>query len=285
MKKIFICLMCALFISGCSLIDDEVSEESYATYYPYVYASNYMLKGIANVTSIYPSGVDTKTYELTNKQKENYSNAHSFIYTGLNDEVKLAVDFLNNNSNLNLIDATHGLNYSSSVSELWLNPSNYIMIARNIKNTLIDYESNVYNREKINDRYEELKIQISELDVALTMMSKNASRNTILIGDDTLSFLTKYNLNILSLNPKNENYSKDYQDAKRLIASGDIKYIYVLDNSELSNEINTFITENKIEIIKLDSMYTLSEEKRKNNDNYYTIMEQNINLLKKELFK
>lgn len=285
MKKLLTIIMSLLVLTGCSFAEEEISDITYTTYYPYVYATNYMLNGIENVLSIYPSGVDTTTYELTKKQKENYSNSHTFIYTGLNDEVKLAVEFLNNNSSLNLIDATHGLNYSTSIAELWLNPSNYLMIARNIKSTLIDYESNIYNREKISDRYDELKILISELDVELTMISKNASKNNILIADDTLAFLSKYNLNVLSLNPKNENYSKSYSDAKKLIANGEIKYIYAIKGTSLSDEINTFIAENNIEKVEINPMYTISEEERKNNDSYYTIMKENIDKLKLELLK
>lgn len=285
MKKILLSIICILLLTGCSLTQDEISNITYVTYYPYQYAANYMLGGIENVLSIYPSEADTTTYELTKKQKENYSSGHNFIYTGLNDEVKLAVDFLNNNSNLNLIDATHGLSYNTNISELWLNPSNYLMIARNIKTTLIDYESNVYNREKINNRYDDLKIKISELDVELTMISKNANRKSILIGNDTLSFLSKYNINVLSLNSKNENYSKDYSDAKKLIASGDIKFVYVIKGVTLSDEVNTFIVENNIEKIELNPMYTLTEEERKNNEDYYSIMKDNIDKLKKELLR
>ena len=133
--------------------------------------------------------------------------------------------------------------------------------------------------------YDKLKIEISELDVELTMISKNASRNSILIADDSLLFLNKYNINALSLNQNSENYSKSYNEAKRLIGTGDIKYIYTIKGKELTNEVNTFITENGIEKIELDPMYTLSEDQRKNNSNYPSIMRENIDKLKTELFR
>lgn len=285
MKKLLIVLMGLFILTACDLTENTNDKTIYTSFYPFEYATRYMYGNYSTISSIYPSGVDLSTYELTNKQKDLYSNADIFIYSGLDDEVKLAVDFLNTNSNLNLIDATRGLNYTNDISELWLNPSNYLMVARNIKGTLIDYESNLYNQDSINKLYDELKIEISELDVELTMISKNASRTSILIADDTLSFLSKYNLNVLSLNPNNENYSKSYNEAKRLIGAGDIKYIYVIKDKVLQADIESFIADNNLEKIEIDPMYTLSEEQRKNNSNYTTIMKENIDKLKTELFR
>lgn len=159
MKKIIVLLLSLLLITGCQ--NEEVSTKTaYATYYPLEYATNYMYSSFAKVKSIYPNGIDTKSYELTEKQKGIYSNGVTFIYAGVTDEVKLAAEFLNANSNLNIIDGTKGLSFSNDVCELWLDPSNYLMIARNIKSTLIDYTSNVYDEEKIDKLYNELKLRL-----------------------------------------------------------------------------------------------------------------------------
>ena len=37
------------------------------------------------------------------------------------------------NQNLKLIDTSLGMNYNYSIEELWLNPYNYLMMAKNIK--------------------------------------------------------------------------------------------------------------------------------------------------------
>lgn len=285
MKKLFILFMGVFLLTGCDFTGNNDDKTIYTSFYPFEYATKYMYGDYSTISSIYPSEVDINTYELTSKQKDLYSSADIFIYSGLDKEVKLAVDFLNTNSNLNLIDATRGLSFNNDISELWLNPSNYLMIARNIKGTLNDYENNVYTQENVNNLYDKLKIEISELDVELTMISTNASRNSILTADDTLSFLSKYNINVLSLNPDNENYSKYYNEAKRLIGTGNIKYIYVIKGKELSNDVSTLITENNLEKIEIDPMYTLTEDQRKNNSTYSTIMKENIDKLKTELFR
>ena len=285
MKKVFILFLSLFLLTGCSFTNNNNVSTVYTTYYPFEYATKYMYGEFADISSIYPSEVDIDTYELTNKQREKYSSGNIFVYTGLTKEVKLAVDFVNENRRLNLIDATNALSFTSGIEELWLNPSNYLMIARNIKSTLNDYEPNLYNREKVNELYEELKIKISELDVEYTMMGNNASRKDILIADDALAFLSKYNINVLSLDPESENYSRSYNEAKRLASSGDIKYIYVLKGKALSNEIETFITENNLEKQEIDTMYTLSEEQRKVSGDYISIMKENIDMFKTELFR
>ena len=284
MKKIII-LLSLILLTGCEFGNKEKEITINTTYYPIEYAVDYLYSDYSNISSIYPSEINTDSYELTKKQKEIYSNSDIFIYSGLTKEVDYAVDFLNANSNLNIIDATRGLNMENDISELWLNPANYLIIARNIKNTLKDYENNIYNIEKMEKAYEDLKISISELDVEYTMMAKNASKKSILIADDTLSYLSKYNINVLTLNPNNENYSKSVNDAKLLIASKDIKYIYTIAGKELSEDIEKYITDNNLEKIEIEPMYTLTEEERKENENYITIMRKNIDKFKTELFR
>ena len=240
------------------------------------------LKDFATVKSIYPNGIDTSKYTLTDKQKSIYASSDMFVYAGVTDEVKLAAEFLNTNQNISIIDGTKGLSYSSEVCELWLDPSNYLMIARNIKSTLIDYANNVYDEEKIDKLYDELKIKISEIDVDLTMMGKNASNKNILVTNDSFNFLSKYNINVISIK---EGDTKSINDAKKLINSGEIKYAYVLRGNTLSQEIETFIKNYNLEKIEIDSMYTITDEDKNNGNDYLSIMTENINKFKTELFR
>lgn len=281
MKKIIVLLMSLFLLTGC-LEEEKLDKIAYTTYYPLEFATNYMYKDFATVKSIYPNGIDTSKYTLTDKQKSIYAASDMFVYAGVTDEVKLAAEFLNTNQNISIIDGTKGLSYSSEVCELWLDPSNYLMIARNIKSTLIDYANNVYDEEKIDKLYDELKIKISEIDVDLTMMGKNASKKNILVTNDSFNFLSKYNINVISIK---EGDTKSINDAKKLINSGEIKYAYVLRGNTLSEEIETFIKNYNLEKIEIDSMYTITDEDKNNGNNYLSIMTENINKFKTELFR
>lgn len=281
MKKVIVLLMSLFLLTGC-LEEEKLDKIAYTTYYPLEFATNYMYKDFATVKSIYPNGIDTSKYTLTDKQKSIYASSDMFVYAGVTDEVKLAAEFLNTNQNISIIDGTKGLSYSSEVCELWLDPSNYLMIARNIKSTLIDYANNVYDEEKIDKLYDELKIKISEIDVDLTMMGKNASKKNILVTNDSFGFLSKYNINVISIK---EGDTKSINDAKKLINSGEIKYAYVLRGNTLSQEIETFIKNYNLEKIEIDSMYTITDEDKNNGNNYLSIMTENINKFKTELFR
>lgn len=281
MKKVIVLLMSLFLLTGC-LEEEKLDKIAYTTYYPLEFATNYMYKDFATVKSIYPNGIDTSKYTLTDKQKSIYASSDMFVYAGVTDEVKLAAEFLNTNQNISIIDGTKGLSYSSEVCELWLDPSNYLMIARNIKSTLIDYANNVYDEEKIDKLYDELKIKISEIDVDLTMMGKNASKKNILVTNDSFNFLSKYNISVISIK---EGDTKSINDAKKLINSGEIKYAYVLRGNTLSEEIETFIKNYNLEKIEIDSMYTITDEDKNNGNNYLSIMTENINKFKTELFR
>ena len=281
MKKVIVLLMSLFLLTGC-LEEEKLDKIAYTTYYPLEFATNYMYKDFATVKSIYPNGIDTSKYTLTDKQKSIYAASDMFVYAGVTDEVKLAAEFLNTNQNISIIDGTKGLSYSSEVCELWLDPSNYLMIARNIKSTLIDYANNVYDEEKIDKLYDELKIKISEIDVDLTMMGKNASKKNILVTNDSFNFLSKYNINVISIK---EGDTKSINDAKKLINSGEIKYVYNLRRNTLSEEIETFIKNYNLEKIEIDSMYTITDEDKNNGNNYLIIMTENINKFKTELFR
>lgn len=281
MKKVIVLLMSLFLLTGC-LEEEKLDKIAYTTYYPLEFATNYMYKDFATVKSIYPNGIDTSKYTLTDKQKSIYAASDMFVYAGVTDEVKLAAEFLNTNQNISIIDGTKGLSYSSEVCELWLDPSNYLMIARNIKSTLIDYANNVYDEDKIDKLYDELKIKISEIDVDLTMMGKNASNKNILVTNDSFNFLSKYNINVISIK---EGDTKSINDAKKLINSGEIKYAYVLRGNTLSQEIETFIKNYNLEKIEIDSMYTITDEDKNNGNDYLSIMTENINKFKTELFR
>ena len=281
MKKVIVLLRSLFLLTGC-LEEEKLDKIAYTTYYPLEFATNYMYKDFATVKSIYPNGIDTSKYTLTDKQKSIYASSDMFVYAGVTDEVKLAAEFLNTNQNISIIDGTKGLSYSSEVCELWLDPSNYLMIARNIKSTLIDYANNVYDEEKIDKLYDELKIKISEIDVDLTMMGKNASKKNILVTNDSFNFLSKYNINVISIK---EGDTKSINEAKKLINSGEIKYAYVLRGNTLSQEIETFIKNYNLEKIEIDSMYTITDEDKNNGNDYLSIMTENINKFKTELFR
>lgn len=286
MKKKLILLLCTciIMLSGCNLNEDFSDKYIYTTFYPIEYATQTLYEKESKIASVYPDNATT-SYEVTDKKKKIYSTGEIFVYSGIANEAYLARDLLNANSNLKLIDATKGMDNNLSITNIWLDPSNYLMLCSNIKSSLIDYNNNVYTKEKIEENYKKLNEEVSEIDVKLYDIGKNGNYNTILTTSDVFNYLTKYNINVISINKNNESIDKAYAEATKLIKAKDIEYIYVLENEELTEEQEKFISSNSLTKVTINDMYTLSDEERKEEKDYIILMDEIIDNYKKELYK
>ena len=286
MKKKLFCLLsaCIFMLSGCNLNEDFSDKYVYTTFYPIEYATNILYGTKSKISSVYPDNATTD-YGVTDKKKKIYSNGEIFIYSGIAKEANLAKDLLNANSNLKLIDATKGMDNNLNITNIWLDPSNYLMLCSNIKSSLIEYNDNVYTKEEIENNYKTLNEKVSEIDVKLYDIGKNGNYNTILATSDVFNYLTKYNINVISIDKNTESIDKSYAEATSLIKSKKIEYIYVLENEKLTEEQEKFISSNSLTKVTINDMYTLTDEERKEEKDYITLMDEIIDNYKKELYK
>ena len=284
MKKLLVLFAFIFLLSGCDFVDDFSDKYVYTTSYPIEYATTMLYKDHANISSVYPNGANSK-YEVTDKKKEKYADSETFIYSGISNEAFLARDLLNINGKLQIIDATKGISNNYSYTRVWLNPANYLMLCSNIKSSLIEYNENAYVKEEIAKNYDLLNEKISELDVQLYNIGRNGNYDTILTTSDDLNFLTKYNINVVSIDEKNEQSDKSYADAKKLITDKKIEYIYYIEGQELNPTQEKFISDNSLKKIEINDLFTLSEEERAENKDYISLMNEIIEKYKTELYK
>ena len=69
-----------------------------------------------------------------------------------------------------------------------------------------------------------------------------------------------------------------------MIKNGTISYIFLTDNKEISETVQNLITKTGVNTITLNTISSLSEANRKDNKDYITLMNENIELLKQELY-
>ena len=333
MKKIFLLITSIFLLTGCSVFKSDALEgaDVYTTTYPVNYLINYLYGDNSNIYSIYPSGVNFKEYELSEKKLNEFAKSSLFVFNSQDIDRNYAVNMLNKNDNLKLIDTSLGMNYTHSIEELWLNPYNYLMMAKNIKTSLNEYISDPYLNKQIDDKYELLQYELSKLDATYKETLKNAKYTTIVTDNELFKFLEKYNIEVISLEEniktitikEDDNLSdisKEYNvsisdilthnnktdetikvgetikipvktiessnvnKVKKLISENQIKYIFSNTN-ESNNIVNDLIKENKLELITINTMYSIDGNINNTNDNYLTIMNDNLELLKKELYK
>lgn len=281
---ILLILSVTLLCSGCSN-DSMDNIEIVVTNYPCEYIAKKIYDNHATISSIYPDGVDINNYKISNKQKHDFASKDLFIYNGLLEkERNLAVDLLEMNPDLKIIDTAYVLETDYSPEELWLNPSSLLMMSQNIRLGLEEYINSNYLKKEVDEAYNELKIELSELDAQYRVAVDSTSDKTIVVADSALKYLEKFGLNVICIDT--DASQKDISDAYDAVESEGVSYIITFvgedDNDNVKEIMNNNTSIKKIELYKLD---ILSDEQRSNGDNYLTIMKENLELIKKELYQ
>lgn len=288
MKKIATILLTLTMListSGCLKRDNLEDIDIYTTSYPIEYITNRLYGKHSTVKSIYPDGIIIDQYELTDKQIKDYSNASLFIFNGLATEKNYVAPIFEYNQKIKIIDTTLSMDYENYIEELWLNPSNFLMLAQNIKIGFNEYINNHYLKNDIEEKYEELKVEVSNLDAKIKLMVESSTNKTIVVADDLFKFLEdKYGLTVISLEENDNLTDKTKADVVNLITSGEISYIFTTQNREINETVNEIKNATNVELVELKTIANLTEEERKNKDDYFTLMNYNIELLKQELY-
>ncbi len=284
MKKLIllIIILCTL-ATGCFKRDNLENITIYATSYPIEYIVNTLYKDHSKIYSIYPPGSNISKYDLTKKQIKDYSKMDLYVFNGLSKEKNYVNSMFKHNKNLMIIDSTQSMEITYDMSELWIDPSNFLMISLNIKNGLLRYINNHYLTEEINKKYDELKIIVSNLDAKLKLLSENSSNPIIISDNDALRFLEKYGFKVISLEENDNLTEKVVSDAKKLL-NGDLNYIFTFDNDNLNNTVKKLVEQTKAKTIELNNLSILTEEQKNDKADYITLMNENIEHLKEELY-
>ncbi|MBR3489870.1 MAG: zinc ABC transporter substrate-binding protein [Bacilli bacterium] len=287
MKKILISVglvLGALFLPGCDAINNMENITIYTSSYPIEFVTKELYGEHSKVYNMYPQGIDLNEYKLTDKQISDYANSDLIIYNGLSDEQKYIVKMINKNNKLKIIDATSKIEYTSSIDEIWINPSNLLKIAKNTKDGLDEYINSSLIKDEINDNYEDLKVEISSIDADLKEMVENAADKTIVTSSNKLNFLTKYGLNVISVDEATLT-DKTLSDAKKALATDSINYIFIIKGEEKSETVNSLLSENdKIKTLEIDTLSNISTEDKNDGKDYISIMNDNIDKFKQELY-
>lgn len=285
MKKVFYLLIILCLCTGCFKRDEFENITIYTSNYPIKYITERLYGENSEITSIYPNGVDIETYKLNKKQIKDYSSSNLFIFNGLMDQEKnYVIQMFDQNKHLKIIDSTLSMEYTNDINELWLNPTNFLMISQNIKTGLAEYITNHYMIEEINKNYEDLKLEISEIDANLKLMGESSNKKLIVTSSDLFKFLEKYGIEVVSLE-ENENLNeKIVNDVIDYIKSGKIQYIYLKQDEKINDTIKSIIDNTNVKTINIYTLSTISDEQENNEQDYVSIMNENINLFKQELY-
>lgn len=289
-KLLILLLTTIILLSGCSFTKDSMEDITiYTTIYPVRYLIDSLYGEYSTIYSVYPSGIDPNEYELSEKKMKEYANTDLFVFNSLDRDRDFAVDMINENKDLKIIDVSLGMTYENDIAELWLNPYNYLMMTQNTKNGLLEYVDNPYlisNNDKtgIEDKYDELQYNLSRLDADMKEDISLATYKTIVVDNDLFKFLEKYDLKVISLEENDNLNENTLNEVKKLINNGSIKYIFS-SKAETNQTCKNLIETYSLELVTLNTMESIDGGITNSNESYLTVMNNNIDLLNKELYK
>ena len=97
-------------------------------------------------------------------------------------------------------------------------------------------------------------------------------------------FFEKYNLKVISLEENDNLNENTINEVKKLINNNEIKYIFS-SKSETNDTCKNLIDNYNLELVTLNTMETIDGGITNSNESYITVMNNNIDLLNKELYK
>lgn len=182
-------------------------------------------------------------------------------------------------------DEDHAEDHNSDASEdnlhtdphTWVSPKSAIIMARNIKDSLqaVDPE----HKDGYEERYNKLAERLQALDTKFEEELSKLPNHKIVVSHQAFSYLARdYGLEqhaIMGLSPDAEPRGQDIVKLSKMVKEEGIRYIFF---EELVSDklAKTLAAEAGVSTMVLNPVEGLTEEQAKNGDNYFTLMEKNL---------
>ncbi|WP_299089317.1 zinc ABC transporter substrate-binding protein [uncultured Metabacillus sp.] len=274
---------------------------------------------LVEVESILPPGGDAHTFEPTSKLMVDIAESDGFIYSGVGIEnyatqieealAKEDVAFINAGKGIELEshdheteetgeEAAHEHEDETHVEEaahdehdhgdtdphVWLDPVLSITLAENIKQSLIDIHPE--GKETFEENFQKLKSQLEDLDQSFKDLVKAADKKEILVSHAAYGYWQQRygieQISVLGLSPTEEPSQKELKDIIDVATEHDINHI-IFEANVSSNVTDIVQSEIGAEALYLSNLETITEKDINNNEDYFSIMNKNLETLKKAL--
>lgn len=164
----------------------------------------------------------------------------------------------------------------------WVSPKSALIMADNIRQSLIDADPQ--HAAGYEERYGALKEKLEKLDETFSSSLSGLQNREIVVSHQAFGYLARdYNLKqhaIMGLSPDAEPRAQDLVKLSKTVKENGIRYIFF---EELVSDklAKTLASETGVETLVLNPVEGLTKEQEKKGENYFTLMEKNLqNLLK-----
>ncbi|MCP3029819.1 ZinT/AdcA family metal-binding protein [Halobacillus sp. A1] len=292
----------------------------FTTVYPLQFFAEQIAGDQASVESILPPGSDPHTYEPTTKEMVEIAEADAFIYNGAGlepyaDKISESIEsdditILEASKGIDLEEHAHdhegeegshedehdheadekshddhaGHNHGDQDPHVWLDPVRSVQMAEHIKDTLV--ELNPEQEEAFNKNFEELKGNLESLDQEFHTQLESLPENKIIVSHAAYGYWEKaYGIEQIALSglsPTNEPSQKEVQNIIETSEKHGLKHVFFEQN--VTPKVAEVVRkEIDAETLRIHNLSVLTEEDIKNNEDYFTLMQHNLEQLTKAL--
>jgi zinc transport system substrate-binding protein len=309
----FFILSIVLLVTGCNGQENTEQENQnltiYTTIYPLEDFANRIGGDLVDVKSVYPPNTDAHTFEPTPRTMTEIADADAFIYTGVGLEgfVDAAIKTLSN-EHVQLIEAGSGIELSGTGDNhghesedahgeneehhaehdtdphIWIDPVLSISLAENIKEALVELKPE--SKEVFEENYAALKEELMALDNEFTTAVTNSSNPEILVSHAAYGYWERRygieQISVAGLSPSQEPSQKQLQHIIETAKEHDINYV-IFEQNVTGKVAEVVQKEIGAEALTLHNLESLTDEDINNNEDYFSLMRRNLEVLKKAM--
>ncbi|MDQ0300252.1 zinc transport system substrate-binding protein [Salibacterium salarium] len=304
---LFILLIMAVFAVGCASDEEQTGDASenneeeplqiYTTIFAWEDFANKIGGEEVEVENVVPAGGDAHSFEPTSKTMVDIAEGDAFMYNGAGMEgfAEAVNDTIQNEGALS-IEVAEGIDLNSLSEDhshedeeehnhdsgdvdphLWLDPVLAKEAAENIKDALIELRPE--KEETFEENFVALEQDLEELDESFSETVTSTENNEFVVSHAAYGYWEdRYGLNqtsVSGVSPSDEPSQKELQDIIETVEEAGIQHILFEEN--VSSKVTEVVQEEVgAEALYLHNLSTRTEEEIDNGNDYFDLMEQNI---------
>lgn len=308
-------LAASLLLSGCGAGDGNVKGKVnvVTTIYPLYYFAQQIGGDEAHVVNLVAAGVEPHDWTPKSRDLTQANKAQVFLYNGAGLEGWMD-DFLpaiTAGSDVRIVEASHGIalidghgeeedEHGSGEAEgaeehhdhdhgdvdphTWVSPRSGLTMAANVKDAFV--AADPAHRADYEARYEKLNERLAALDAKFAATLAPYAGKDIVVSHQAFGYLCRdYGLNqlaIMGLSPDAEPRAQDLLDIADYVKEHGIKTIF-FEELVSPRLADTLAKEANVGTTVLNPLEGLTPEQEKAGEDYFSIMEENLQNLQKAL--
>ncbi|MGL4972737.1 MAG: metal ABC transporter solute-binding protein, Zn/Mn family [Culicoidibacterales bacterium] len=307
MIQAFIGIITVFTLAGCQSATQTTSDvlQVKTTVYPVTYLVEAIGGDAVEVASILPAGADAHDYEPTQQEIISLGESDAFFYIGIGDQELLVdeltsvlsdanVEFINVAANVSAIEgeahthdeeteAEHEEDHAHDLSEdphIWLDPQRMAEMANIVYETLVQELPEV--EAQLTANYTSIVEKLETLDENYTTaLAEITNKHTLVTHNAYGYWEERYGLEIIALSDLTNSAELTQQEIIAIseqIATEGVKTLFVAPNIQ-SNYTTNFVNQFSLAELELQNLETLSAEEIAAGEDYFTVMNANLEAL------